>query len=381
MKIQLKSYIAILFFFKAITLLGQGSTSTEQKISLLFIGDIMGHDTQIWSAENRETKQYDYNDVFDHIRSEISEADLSIANLEVTLAGPPYKGYPQFSSPAALAVACKNAGIDCLVTANNHSVDRGLDGINRTIMRLDSIGVSHTGTFVNRAAKDSLQPLILTKNGISVALLNYTYGTNGIRIPEPAIVNMLNKDLITNDIEKAKLKKPDIIVLFLHWGTEYDTVPSPEQTALADYFFSKGVDLIIGSHPHVLQKMVWSRDGETNKDKILVYSLGNFVSNQRKPKTDGGTMVRIEILKQGDSFRITEAGYYLIWVYTPVVNDRTKFYILPCSKFEDNPGFFSKAAEFEQMKKFITDSRRLLREQNIGINEYLFREGKWIPGE
>jgi len=381
MKIQLKSYIAILFFFKAITLLGQGSTSTEQKISLLFIGDIMGHDTQIWSAENRETKQYDYNDVFDHIRSEISEADLSFANLEVTLAGPPYKGYPQFSSPAALAVACKNAGIDCLVTANNHSVDRGLDGINRTIMRLDSIGISHTGTFVNRAAKDSLQPLILTKNGISVALLNYTYGTNGIRVPEPAIVNMLNKDLITNDIEKAKLKKPDILVLLLHWGTEYDTVPSPEQSALADYFFSKGVDLIIGSHPHVLQKMVWSRNEETNKDKILVYSLGNFVSNQRKPKTDGGTMVRIEILKQGDSFRITEAGYYLIWVYTPVVNDRTKFYILPCSKFEDNPGFFSKAAEFEQMKKFITDSRRLLREQNIGINEYLFSEGRWIPGE
>lgn len=381
MKIQLKSYIAILFFFKAITLLGQGSTSTEQKISLLFIGDIMGHDTQIWSAENRETKQYDYNDVFDHIRSEISEADLSFANLEVTLAGPPYKGYPQFSSPAALAVACKNAGIDCLVTANNHSVDRGLDGINRTIMRLDSIGISHTGTFVNRAAKDSLQPLILTKNGISVALLNYTYGTNGIRVPEPAIVNMLNKDLITNDIEKAKLKKPDILVLLLHWGTEYDTVPSPEQSALADYFFSKGVDLIIGSHPHVLQKMVWSRDEETNKDKILVYSLGNFVSNQRKPKTDGGAMVRIEILKQGDSFRITEAGYYLIWVYTPVVNDRTKFYILPCSKFEDNPGFFSKAAEFEQMKKFITDSRRLLREQNIGINEYFFSEGRWIPGE
>jgi poly-gamma-glutamate capsule biosynthesis protein CapA/YwtB (metallophosphatase superfamily) len=381
MKMQLKSYIAILFFFKAITLLGQGSTSTEQKISLLFIGDIMGHDTQIWSAENRETKQYDYNDVFDHIRSEISEADLSFANLEVTLAGPPYKGYPQFSSPAALAVACKNAGIDCLVTANNHSVDRGLDGINRTIMRLDSIGISHTGTFVNRAAKDSLQPLILTKNGISVALLNYTYGTNGIRVPEPAIVNMLNKDLITNDIEKAKLKKPDILVLLLHWGTEYDTVPSPEQSALADYFFSKGVDLIIGSHPHVLQKMVWSRDEETNKDKILVYSLGNFVSNQRKPKTDGGAMVRIEILKQGDSFRITEAGYYLIWVYTPVVNDRTKFYILPCSKFEDNPGFFSKAAEFEQMKKFITDSRRLLREQNIGINEYFFSEGRWIPGE
>lgn len=376
-----KSYIAILLFFKVITLQGQGSASPGQRISLLFIGDIMGHDTQIWSAENRETRQYDYNDVFDHIRSEISEADLSFANLEVTLAGPPYKGYPQFSSPAALAAACKNAGIDCLVTANNHSVDRGLDGINRTILRLDSIGIPHTGTFVNRTARDSLQPLILTRNGISVALLNYTYGTNGISIPEPAVVNMLNKDLVTSDIEKARLKKPDILVLFLHWGTEYDTVPSPEQSALADYFFSKGVDLVIGSHPHVLQKMVWFRDGETNRGKALVFSLGNFVSNQRKPKTDGGAIVRIELLKQGSSFRVAEAGYYLTWVYTPAVNYRTKFYILPCSKFEANPGFFSKAAEFEQMKKFITDSRRLLGEQNIGVNEYLFEGERWIHGE
>ena len=158
---QFKTYIAILLFFKVITLQGQLTGSYGEKITLLFIGDIMGHDTQIWSAENRETRQYDYNDVFDYIRSEISETDLSFANLEVTLAGPPYKGYPQFSSPAALAVACRNAGVDCLVTANNHSIDRGLDGINRTIMRLDSIGMPHTGTFVNSSARDSLQPLIL----------------------------------------------------------------------------------------------------------------------------------------------------------------------------------------------------------------------------
>lgn len=374
---QFKTYIAILLFFKVITLQGQLTGSYGQKITLLFIGDIMGHDTQIWSAENRETRQYDYNDVFDYIRSEISETDLSFANLEVTLAGPPYKGYPQFSSPAALAVACRNAGVDCLVTANNHSIDRGLDGINRTIMRLDSIGMPHTGTFVNSSARDSLQPLILKSNGISLALLNYTYGTNGIRIPEPAIVNMLNKDLISSDIEKAKLKKPDIIVLSLHWGTEYDTIPSREQALLADYFFSKGVDLIIGSHPHVLQKMVWYRNGETHAGKALVYSLGNFVSNQRKPKTDGGAMVRIEMTRQGGSFKVSESGYYLTWVYTPVVNYRTKFYILPCSKFEDKPEFFSKPEEYQQMKKFITDSRRFLKEQNLSVNEYLFKGDRW----
>ena len=295
----------------------------------------------------------------------------------MTLAGPPYKGYPQFSSPAALAVACRNAGVDCLVTANNHSIDRGLDGINRTIMRLDSIGMPHTGTFVNSSARDSLQPLILKSNGISLALLNYTYGTNGIRIPEPAIVNMLNKDLISSDIEKDKLKKPDIIVLSLHWGTEYDTIPSREQALLADYFFSKGVDLIIGSHPHVLQKMVWYRNGETHAGKALVYSLGNFVSNQRKPKTDGGAMVRIEMTRQGGSFKVSESGYYLTWVYTPVVNYRTKFYILPCSKFEDKPEFFSKPEEYQQMKKFITDSRRFLKEQNLSVNEYLFKGDRW----
>ncbi len=151
-----------------------------------------------WSAENRESKTYDYNEVFRYIKPVISEADIAIANFEVTLAGPPYKGYPQFSSPAALAAACRNAGIDYLVTANNHSADRGKNGITGTINRLDSIGIPHTGTFLNKASRDTLQPLLITKNGISLALLNYTYGTNGIKVPDPVIVNMLNKNLITS---------------------------------------------------------------------------------------------------------------------------------------------------------------------------------------
>ena len=137
------------------------------------------------------------------------------------------------------------------------------------------------------------------KNGISIALLNYTYGTNGINVPEPVIVNMLEKNVITADIKKAKSANPDITILFLHWGTEYDTVPSKIQTDLAEYFFSLGVDLIIGSHPHVLQKMVWAKNANGGKDGIVVYSMGNFVSNQRKPKTDGGAIVRIEFTKNG----------------------------------------------------------------------------------
>ena len=200
------------------------------------MGDIMGHNEQISSAENRETHTFNYDSVFQYIKPVISEADIAIANFEVTLAGPPYTGYPQFSSPAALAAACKNAGIDYLVTANNHAADRGKKGIIGTINRLDSIGIPHTGTFLNTACRDSLYPLMIQKNGISFALLNYTYGTNGIVVPEPVIVDSLDKQVITNDINKAKEKKADFIILFLHWGTEYDTVPSKSQTELAGYF-------------------------------------------------------------------------------------------------------------------------------------------------
>jgi hypothetical protein len=373
-----KTIIGLCLIFLNISISGQGSSLAEQRISLLFIGDIMGHDSQIWAAEDITTHTYDYNDVFSYVRTLISEVDLAIANLEVTLAGSPYKGYPQFSSPAALAVACKNAGIDCLVNANNHSVDKGKTGIEGTIFRLDSIGMPHTGTFTDKASKESLQPLILNRNGISVALLNYTYGTNGLTVPAPLIVNMLEKDLVAADIEKAKRYNPDLIVLLLHWGTEYDTVPSSEQENMTKYFLSKGADLVIGSHPHVLQKMVWFKDDPVYHNKAVVYSLGNFISNQRKPKTDGGSMVRIEFTKKDGSFKITSAGYFLTWVYTPILKYRQKFYILPCSEFESRPSFFEKEKDYEQMKTFINNSRNLLYKQNINFREYIYNGSSWL---
>jgi hypothetical protein len=356
---------------------GQVSTLPANKLSLLFIGDIMGHDEQIWSAENRENHTYSYDTVFTYVKPLISEADIAIANFEVTLAGAPYKGYPQFSSPASLAAACRNTGIDYLMTANNHAADRGNTGIAGTINRLDSLGIPHTGTFLSQEAKEILQPLMIRKNGFSISILNYTYGTNGNAVPEPVIVNILDKDRVAADIEKAKSLKPDILVLFLHWGTEYDTVPSVSQTEMAGYFFSKGVDLIIGSHPHVLQKMVCYTDGSEN-NKAVVYSLGNFISNQRKPKTDGGSMVRIDLEKSGNSWKISDAGFYLTWIYTPIVKYRKQFYILPCSEFENRPEFFTNPADFVQMKRFIDDSRALLYNQNLNIKEYIFDGKEWL---
>ena len=356
----------------------QSQQTSENKISLLFIGDIMGHDEQIWSAENRETHLYNYDDVFQYIKPVIADADIAIANFEVTLGGPPYTGYPQFSSPDDLAVACKNAGIDYLVTANNHAADRGKKGIISTINKLDSIGIPHTGTFLNSSCHDSLTPLMIHKNGTSIALLNYTFSTNGIIVPEPVIVNMLDKELITRDINEAKDKNADFIILFLHWGTEYDTIPSKTQTDLAEYFQSIGVDMVIGSHPHVLQKMVRTKNNVTGNNDVVIYSLGNFVSNQRKPKTDGGSMVRIELTRIGEKYSISNAGYYLTWVYTPIEKYRKKFFILPCSEFENKPDFFDKPEAYLHMKKFISDSRKLFNEQNIEIKEYIFNGNSWL---
>lgn len=355
----------------------QEAVNPTDSVSFLFIGDIMGHDSQIASAYRSDSGFYDYRNVFNYIRDEISEADIAVANLEVTLAGPPYTGYPRFSSPAALASACREAGIDCLVTANNHAADRDTEGIFRTITTLDSIGILHTGTFRNSADRDSRNPLMIRAKGLTAALLSYTYGTNGIRVKEPAIVNMIDKTLIARDIGRAKNNNPDLVILCIHWGTEYESTPSKEQTELAEYLFSRGADLIIGSHPHVIQKMVWNKPDSAGKDRLLIYSLGNFVSNQRKSKTDGGAMVKVNLVKCNDSWTVKDAGYYLTWVYTPFENSVRKFYILPCYRFEQIPEFFSSPSDYDQMRAFAKDSRTLLYNENQNVYEYIYENNTW----
>jgi len=138
------------------------------------------------------------------------------------------------------------------------------------------------------------------------------------------------------------------------------------------------VDLVIGSHPHVLQKMVWLKDVSGGRDRIAVYSMGNFISNQRKPKTDGGAIVRIEFTKSDKQLKISDAGYFLTWVYTPIEKYRKKFFIIPCSQFENYPDFFSKPDEYSQMKNFIRGARSLLYKQNVNVREKIFNGTDWM---
>lgn len=339
-------------------------------LSLLFLGDIMQHESQINAAYDPVNKRYDYNSCFQFVKPYIASAGLAIGNLEVTLAGPPYQGYPQFSAPDELLMTLKDAGMDVLVTANNHCVDKGKKGLERTINMLDSLQLLHTGTFAEEANRLNDYPLIVQKNGFKLALLNYTFSTNGLPVTKPNIVNRIDTTLIRQDLIKARESSPDMIIVFTHWGVEYQSLPAKTQQDVAEFCFQHGTDLVIGAHPHVIQPMEWRKD----KDQLIAYSLGNFVSGQRKRYTDGGTMLRIELEKisfkpDSSSTTIDSAGYILQWIYKSN-EGRKKYYILPVPRFEnDQTGFVSDATSRQAMKTFISDSRELYGKHNVNVEE------------
>lgn len=358
-----------------------GHAQDTTRLSLLFGGDVMGHDSQIASAYSSTQKAYDYTSCFQYIKPWISSPDLALANLEVTLAGPPYKGYPQFSSPDALAVTLKDAGFDALVTANNHCVDRGRKGLERTIAQLDTLGIPHTGTFVDSLEKSTRSPLVIEKNGFKLAVLNYSYGTNGLPVPNGSIVNLLDTAVMRRDIQLAKDIKPDAIIVFTHWGTEYESLPSKWQKDLTEFCFNQGVQLVIGAHPHVIQPMEWRK--ETNQ--FVAYSLGNFVSGQRKRYTDGGAMAYVELEKinyKPDSAvtRIDQAGYYLQWVYRAV--DASKdYYIIPVSPDSTAVVNIKDETSKSAYKTFIDDSRFLYGKYNKNVIEMTTLPRSFAPRE
>jgi poly-gamma-glutamate synthesis protein (capsule biosynthesis protein) len=361
------SLITILYLFTLNSFSQDGIE--KDSLSIIFMGDIMGHDPQIKSAYNKTTKSYNYDSVFSKVAPIIKSADFAIANLEVTLAGAPYKGYPRFSSPDKLAEACKNNGIDILVTANNHSCDRGKKGLLRTLKILDTLDIKHTGTFKDIFDKNRNNLLIFTKNNIKVGLLNYTYGTNGLPIPEDTFVNQIDTLLILSDISKSRKKSLDKLIVMLHWGNEYQSKPSKKQKKIANFLFRNGVDIIIGAHPHVLQPMEFRPSKLKNGEKLIAFSLGNFVSNQRPRRRDGGAMLKFTITKENGFSTISSYGYYLTWIHKPKKNGKTIFEILPCNTYESN-GFLNMNEDAKtKMKLFLSDTRTLYKKENVLVKE------------
>ena len=365
MKICVICVICVLFSFPCIL--------NAQEIRLLFAGDAMQHKRQIDNAFRNG--EYDYSSYFKYVKNEISSADLSIVNLEGPLGGKPYKGYPQFSLPDAFAIALKEAGFSVFLTANNHAVDCYSKGINRTIDVLDSLGVYHTGTFKNSSHREQDYPLIIEKKGIRLAFLNYTYDTNGINPVPPCIVNCIDTALIKEDINKALRANPDVVIAVMHWGQEYQLNPVESQKKIALFLINQGVDLVIGSHPHVVEPSQIFTDSIRDRKHLIVYSLGNFVSGMSAPNTDGGQMISVTLEKAEGKTQIKSCGNLLLYVQQKKVNDKVDFTLIPVTLAEKSEKIESLGLDsvtYNKMLRFADNARCLFRQYNVGVEEYVF---------
>ena len=330
----------------------ENSTQQEEQkdtsISMAVVGDIMCHGPNYKDAYNASTKTYDFSTFFPQIKSYISNADIAVGNLETTFAGgnKAYSGYPTFNSPPQLAKDIQDLGIDVLTTSNNHSMDSGYNGLINTIDTLDNLGISHTGTFKSEEDKNKI--LIKDVNGVKIAFLSYTYGTNGISISKGKeyCINLINKDLIKKQLESAKAQNPDVICVSMHWGIEYKLQPNTEQK---DYLFENGADIILGSHPHVLEPMekrpVTLSDG-TKKDGFVIYSLGNFISAQKDKYTKDSIILNLKITKHSQgNITIDSYDYTPIYMQDNGANAKNRYELVDLEK---------KIKDYENGDKSIT---------------------------
>ena len=313
-------------------------TPTDTTFTLTAIGDIMCHNTQYIDAYNDETGEYDFSYVFDDISLYTKTADICVGNLETTFAGEDvgYSSYPTFNTPDSLAYELKDIGVDVLSTAGNHALDKGFNGLSRTIDVLNDADISHLGTYKSKEEQD--KTLIKYVKGIKIAFVNFTYGTNGIPIPsdKPYCVNLIDKNLMKEQIDRAKEEEPNIIIACMHWGTEYKTTPSSTQEQLADFLFKNGVDIILGTHPHVLEPMekrtVTLDDGST-KDGFVIYSLGNFIADQNAEYTRDSIILNIDITKHTDGkITIDNYEYVPIYMYKDTSKKKQKMKLLDINK-------------------------------------------------
>ena len=324
-------------------------TERVRKVRLAIVGDLMFHNTQLTRAYQEESKTFDFHGLFDLVAPYLQEADLCIGNLETTLYGPygeanqlsdnniyGYSGYPRFNTPDSILTGMKEAGFDFLLTANNHSLDRGYDGMIRTIEKLQANEFLHTGTFLSKEERKAYE--IVEVNGIRFAVVNYTYATNGLSLSKEQmeLINTLDlyqsKQLeqLYQDLAKAQESDAHYVIAALHFGNEYQSLPSETyQKKIAYEAIRKGADFILGSHPHVLQpiELVEELDGIVFEEpKFIIYSLGNFIASQRNVEkiggnTDVGVILGLDF-RQIDRKEPEFIGFSMVPTYTLWQSDR-----------------------------------------------------------
>lgn len=273
---------------------------------------------------------YDYSDCFTYIAPTVTEADYAVCNLEVPLGGgPDYTGYPCFSAPDSYAEALRDAGFDMFMTANNHSLDRRDRAARRTLVALDSLGIDHVGSYRDSLDREEKVPFIKNIKGFKIGFLNYTYGTNGIPPQDGVEIALIDRERMAREIRKTREAGAEILVVMVHWGVEYVLLQNRNQEELADFLVDQGVDLIIGGHPHVIQPMKVVHNEKEGKDVLVVYSLGNLISNMKTADTRGGALVRARIERDAEGkARFKSADYDTFFSAKPT-GPASNFTVIP----------------------------------------------------
>lgn len=323
--------------------------------TILATGDIMFHMPQIRGAYDENIGKYDFKHNFEYVKKYIKSADLAVANFETVTAGEdiPYSGFPNFNSPVETLDAIKYAGFHMLTTSNNHCLDQGKKGLLNTISAIEERGLINIGTYKEPAEDIFMMDI----NNIKIALLSYTYGFNGMGYTlteeeQKYMVRKIDEDRIEHDIQKTKDKGADIVVVFIHWGNEYQREPSEEQIKLGRKMVQWGANIILGSHPHVIQRSeIIQYNG---KDNYIIYSMGNFLSNQRRETmdnkyTEDGVMVKLILEKDYSKKQtiIQDIEYIPTWVRRYKQDGRWVYQILPVKEFLNNEKLLSTIGKLE----------------------------------
>ncbi len=335
------------------------NADNEEFVTMVFAGDVMHHMPQLYAAYEPSTGDLDYFPPFRYLKPYIKDADWATANLETVFGGKPYSGYPRFSAPDELFDALKDCGFDFLQLANNHILDRGSAGLERTVELIESGGLKSVGAYISAEHRSNSYPFIVYIRGVKLAFLNFTYGTNGLPTRNPNIVNKLDTAEMLNDLQQLKEEKPDIIIALPHWGDEYVLQSNNTQKLLARFLAANGVDLIMGSHPHVVQDAELINDG--SKLVPVIYSLGNLISNQRDRHQHGGILTKVKInIKQKIVSSVAVIPFY---VYKGTLDSKENYYLIPTSVYINNPHQFeipdSEKVKIIEQHSFISDRIKL----------------------
>jgi len=342
----------------------KSKTPVQKTVVLVATGDILMHNTQISSGQQADGS-FQFDSFFASVKSLIQIGDYASTNFEAAMAGGDsgYTGYPKFNSPDEMATTLKEAGYDLVITANNHILDRGYTGAIRTMSILRNAGLDIVGTYQSPKEKDAF--LIKDLDGVRVGYLAYSYGTNGIPVPNehPYFFNFLNQDTIFKDVNTLR-SKVDILVLVLHWGIEYSLQPTEEQQELARIFLEAGVDVILGSHPHVIQPMkVMKID---NKDKLIIYSMGNFLGDQRGVERNSGVILNLTFQKNDTLGQtvLKNVSYTPTYSHSYLDQGRLRFRVVAVEdairKVQEGKDPYLKSTDLAVLKQVLDQTQRQL---------------------